>query len=525
MTRLFVRFYLGVLAVLLAAWYLQGEISDLQFDREVPEVAESAHQGGVRQIVARLNELPPQQRRARLHEMRPLFDFQIYIQKIEKLPGDARARLTGGNDIVFFQRQLAARLEGDEEVVRMGPFPFGTEHELSFGGGVRLAARRFDSAPQADREKVLAEMTDEFGYRLELISKDELKEWEQRRLFEFHHDVVLYGTEEGGFFLAPVLGGTQVLRFGPLPNFEATEQRVLGKTTAAALIIAALAIAVLLRPVVQQLRRVEFAVRAISKGDLTARVDESKTRSAAQLAEAFNSMANQTETLLRTQRELLQAVSHELRTPLSRIRFAIDLIESAKDDEERKQRLQSLDDAAGELNELVGELLNYVRLENAEPDQPREPIALSENIPALIEKHAALHPNIEFSVNGLASRQNGTVVEANPVALHRAIGNLLSNAGRFAKSRVSVSAHSEGNQVAISVDDDGPGIPEADRTRVFDPFTRLEEAPNGVGLGLSIVRRIVTQHGGDIRVEQSPEGGCRMTTVWPGGDTPPAEEN
>ena len=145
MTRLFVRFYLGVLAVLLAAWYLQGEISDLQFDRELPEVAESAHQGGVRQIVARLNEVPPEQRRARLHEMRPLFDFLIYIQKIEKLPDEARARMTGGDDIVFFRRQLAARLDGNEEVVRMGPFPSGTEHELSFGGGVRLARRQADA--------------------------------------------------------------------------------------------------------------------------------------------------------------------------------------------------------------------------------------------------------------------------------------------------------------------------------------------------------------------------------------------
>ncbi len=449
MTRLFLRFYLGVLAVLLAAWYLQGQISELQFNRELPQVAESAHQGGVRQIVARLNEVPPEQRRAQLHQMRPQFDFPIYIADIQKLPDEPRARITGRDDIVFFSSQLAARLDSGTEVVRMGPLPTATQHEHSFGGGIRLAAQRFDSAAEADRDTVLAEMTEEFGYPLELISKDKLPEWEQRRLFEPPHDVVLYGNKEGGFFLTPVLGRSQLLRFGPLPNFEATEQRVLGKTTAAALLIAALAIAVLLRPVVQQLRRVEFAARAISQGDLTARVDESKTRSAAQLAEAFNSMANQTETLLRTQRELLQAVSHELRTPLSRIRFAIDLIESAKDDEERQKRLQSLDDAAAELNELVGELLNYVRLENAEPKQPREPIALCEDIPALIEKHAALHPNVEFSVNGLASSQNGILVEANPVALHRALGNLLSNAGRFAKSRVSISAQADVYHVEI----------------------------------------------------------------------------
>jgi signal transduction histidine kinase len=94
----------------------------------------------------------------------------------------------------------------------------------------------------------------------------------------------------------------------------------------------------------------------------------------------------------------------------------------------------------------------------------------------------------------------------------------LSNAGRFAKSRVSISAAAVANGATIiDIDDDGEGIPEADRERVFEPFVRLQDsAPaSGVGLGLALVKRIVAQHGGSVQALTSPLGGCRIRTTWP----------
>ena len=229
-------------------------------------------------------------------------------------------------------------------------------------------------------------------------------------------------------------------------------------------------------------------------------------------------MATRTETLLRTQREILQTVSHELRTPLSRIRFAIDLVESAGDDADRSKRLQAVDDATSELDELVGELLQYVRLESSEPVLDCESLSLEESCHMLVEKYSAIYTGVRFSMRPAdADSSSAVYVHVVSVAFHRAIGNLLRNAGRYAKNQVVVSSSVDDGFVTISVEDDGSGIPEDDRERVFEPFARLEGNAGtlGVGLGLAIVRRIVIQHGGSISIDVSNLGGCRISTTWP----------
>ncbi len=314
-----------------------------------------------------------------------------------------------------------------------------------------------------------------------------------------------------------------MLRFGPLPSFDDVERSVWSTTLAVTLVLIALAIALLLRPVARQLRRIEGAAKAIAAGDLTARVDERRANAAKPLADAFNQMASRIETLLRTQRELLQAVSHELRTPLSRIRFAIDLVENAKTDEERQQRLRSLEAATDDLDELVDELLNYVRSESSESSGAPEPVVVEESIELLIQKHATLHPTIQFGVTHPKGQVSHHVI-VDRHAFLRSIGNLLSNAGRYAKSRVDVEVHQEENLIAIDVNDVGVGVPAEEWQRILEPFVQLDKESNGgsVGLGLAVASRIVNQHGGTIEVATSDTGGCRMRTTWPRFDAPVA---
>ncbi|MGB1465512.1 MAG: sensor histidine kinase, partial [Alcanivorax nanhaiticus] len=110
-------------------------------------------------------------------------------------------------------------------------------------------------------------------------------------------------------------------------------------------------------------------------------------------------------------------------------------------------------------------------------------------------------------------------VEADERYLHRVLQNLVTNALRYAGSSIVMRIESGDSQVVIHVDDNGPGIPEHERERVFKPFARLDKsrhrASGGYGLGLSIVKRIVDWHGGEIRVEESPEGGARFTVTLP----------
>jgi signal transduction histidine kinase len=151
-----------------------------------------------------------------------------------------------------------------------------------------------------------------------------------------------------------------------------------------------------------------------------------------------------------------------------------------------------------------------------------ESVSIREVLDGLFDRYRTLHPDREFRC-APSSFGESPYVQADRTALHRAIGNLIGNAARFAVRHVVASVSRDGNWVIVDIDDDGPGIPKADRSRVLEPFVRLENQPNptgnrtgaGVGLGLAIVRRTMEQHSAKWEIGDSPLGGCRVRTYWP----------
>jgi two-component system sensor histidine kinase RstB len=529
MTRLFIRFYVGVLVVLFLAWYIHGAVVTRRANVETARVVQEAHGGGARLVAAELAAAAPECRDQALQSVRQRFDYPVEIIPHGDLAGSLQRRMANGDDVAYFRDDgesfIVSALSNGTEVVRLGPFP---EYRLkgieeSIGGWMRLTADKFSATTLGERPGVMKRLREGFDFPIDITPRKDLPDWPKQRI-DAGADVVFYPQANDRWFAAtPLSNGAEVVRFGPFPSFERIEQRAAAATLALVLLPAALAIALLLRPVARQLRQVENAAKAIAVGDLSARVDERRLKSAKPLAQAFNNMASRTETLVRTQRELLQAVSHELRTPLARMRFAIDLIDTAQDDEERKQRLCALDTATEELDGLVGELLSYVRMETAQFEAHQEHVAVSDALEIAIPKYAELHAGIEFAVRD-RPRVDQLVVLADRTGFQRVLGNLLSNAGRFAKRQVTVNAEASNGTITIDVDDDGRGIPASDRERVFEPFVRLEEKSHGhgrgVGLGLALVRRIVTRHGGRVEVLTSPLGGCRIRTTWPSAMIP-----
>jgi len=526
MTWLFIRFYVCVLIVLFLAWCIHGVVLGWHRRADRNRVIEGAHGGGARLVASKLDSVPSADRQTLVKNLQERFGYPIEIVTLDDLPTYVRRRISDGDDVVFYQEARAGgfiftRLSGGAEVVRLGALPGpGAEYiEKGLRGGMRLAAAKLDAASPSDRDAVLAKLQRRFDYPVEIVSLDKVPRWGQWRIAN-GDDAVFYGNEETDqyFVITPMRNGKQVIRFGPFPNYERVERIATATTLALVLLPAALAIALLLRPVARQLRHVEHAAQAIAAGDLSARVDQRRVRSAKPLAQAFNNMAIRTEALVRTQRELLQAVSHELRTPLSRMKFAIDLIETAKDERERKRRLESLDAATEELDQLVGELLSYVRMETTEPQLDLAHVALQDTLDVLIPKHAALYPSIQFDVDESVREED--VVVAERAGFQRALGNLLNNAGQFATRRVTISAERADRATIVDVDDDGEGIPASERERVLEPFVRLQDGSNGrgVGLGLALVRRIVTRHGGSVEILTSPLGGCKIRTTWPAQD-------
>jgi signal transduction histidine kinase len=279
--------------------------------------------------------------------------------------------------------------------------------------------------------------------------------------------------------------------------------------------IAAFAAAIALGayPVVRRItRRVETLraqVEALGSGNLAARVEVSGRDEIASLAQSFNRAAERIEKLVAAQRGALASASHELRSPLARIRVAIELLGGAEGEELRARVARDV----AELDALIGELLLASRLDALELGQAldrRESVDLL----GLAAEEAAR--------TGAECAGAAVTIEGDPTLLRRLIRNLLENARRHARGSevaLEVASHPPG-RARISVSDRGPGVPEAERERIFEPFYRpagaSESKDGSFGLGLALVRQIARHHGGDARC-LAREGGGTVFEVELGG--------
>jgi signal transduction histidine kinase len=250
-------------------------------------------------------------------------------------------------------------------------------------------------------------------------------------------------------------------------------------------------------------------------GKLSARAAMKPSDAAYPLAGRINAMAGRIQGLLESQKNLLHSVSHELRTPIARLEFALELLADQAGDPRLAKRIDAMHGDLAELNELVNELLSMSKLDNVSAPQR----ALFEVEPVLRECADGLHPrpaNLHVELGAMLGS-----VDGDRRLLARAVGNLLRNAQKYAAQTVALSARRRGDLLEILIDDDGPGIPEEERERIFEPFYRLDRsrdrATGGFGLGLSIARKAVGLHGGTLHVERSPLGGARFAISLPDG--------
>jgi two-component system sensor histidine kinase KdpD len=232
-------------------------------------------------------------------------------------------------------------------------------------------------------------------------------------------------------------------------------------------------------------------------------------------AEAANASALVKANELRT--ALLAAVSHDLRTPLASIRASATslLTEGVEwDPASSKELLRTIDEEAERLNTLVGNLLDMSRLQTGSVTITAQPIGIEEIVSAALVSLHVSGDRVEVDVPETLPR-----VTVDPTLMERAVANLVDNAVSFSPpdQRVRVEAAQVRDELHLRVIDRGPGIPVADRERVFQPFQRLGDNPNGagVGLGLAVAKGFVTAVGGDLHIDDTPGGGCTMVVAIP----------
>jgi signal transduction histidine kinase len=270
----------------------------------------------------------------------------------------------------------------------------------------------------------------------------------------------------------------------------------------AAILVASSAAAYLARRMTRPLSELAEAAKSVAGGGAAPRVREEGPEDIRNAAAAFNTMVDQMTRTMESQRHLLSAVGHDLRTPITAMRINLEFIE---DVELRDRLVRNLD----ELQELTEAVLSAARGAGGETRRNVDLGALVDSVCADLDD---IGEPVTWTQTGPAPAY------CRPNEIRRAVRNLVENAVAYGKKAdVRLSPTQSGYEIVV--EDEGPGISEADRSRVFEPFVRLESSRNvetgGTGLGLTLVKAIVEGHGGAIVLENRAEGGLRARLRLP----------
>ncbi|MFB7255238.1 sensor histidine kinase [Streptomyces nojiriensis] len=268
-----------------------------------------------------------------------------------------------------------------------------------------------------------------------------------------------------------------------------------------------------LRPV----SAIRSELAAVTASELDRRVpDPGGADEIARLARTVNDTLDRLERSDARQRQFTADASHELRNPLAAVRSRLE-VALAMDRPDRESVAAALADTE-RLQAIAADLLLLARLDGGPASAPRsEPVDL-----ALLAAEDAARRSASRVGSRVALRldaQAPVPASGDPARLERALANLVDNAVRYARAEVTVRAAAHDGWAVLEVTDDGPGIPEADRDRVFERFVRLDadrgRASGGTGLGLAIAREIARAHGGDVHALSAPAGGARLVLRIP----------
>jgi signal transduction histidine kinase len=218
--------------------------------------------------------------------------------------------------------------------------------------------------------------------------------------------------------------------------------------------------------------------------------------------DSFNAMQARLRRLIDERTQMVGAIAHDLRTPLMRLAFRLDDLEQPLGDKVRAD--------IEEMRTMISAALDFIRDRSSSGQHERLDLRL------LVERVVEEQGDLGHDVALLPGAP--VTIEGNPLALRRAVANVVENAIRYGE-RARLTLATSGSRCRLEIDDDGPGIPEALQEQVFDPFFRIEGSRNrntgGIGLGLAAVRAIVREHSGEIVMGNRKEGGLKVTITLP----------
>ena len=526
---IFLRIYAGLLFIcLLVAFFAQLLIITINAER-VQTYREDMASAAFYLIDSGLSrQVTAQERNFWLSDVSTLFDTKFNIEPTSK--ADFRTseinRLNKQQAVVRFNSdtntaEIYYKISGENNVLHVS-FNKLSEQQIK-GVGVLLLDDLSYYRTLAEKQQRLQQIQKFFPFKLTLQSINKLQLDTDQKARLYRKDIVIMFRDNTSVenssirVLAPTEIQDTVVDLGPIPLFNWFPLNLIISITLISMFLISLGVYALIFPLERKLQLIQSGITKVREGKLNTKVKVVGEDEIAHLAATFNSMTEHIRRLIESQRELTRAVSHELRTPVARIRFAVDMLADTDDYDDRMSQRDYIDQDIESLNGLIDEILTYAKLEEGSPKMDWEDVDLQELVSQIVRETNALGKPVTVKVGKV---QKGAFAQADRRYLHRVLQNLAGNATRYAESTIIISAGLEKNEAFISVEDDGQGIPEKDREKVFIPFARLDDsrtrASGGYGLGLSIVSRIAFWFNGRMSVDESPTlGGARFIMTWP----------
>jgi signal transduction histidine kinase len=525
MARLYITLY-GVLVFTIGLFFVSLTwFPDIILHSTIKRYYEQAMLGAYELVELRLVEFPQSRWEQEIAKLEPHFRYGLGLYSLDQTDlTDKQKGSVQGGELVFLEEGEQTRffkrvLDSDRCLMMvLGPNPEQEERD-QVEGIVYLVESRFLAQDPSQWSMTLQQMDGAFDMPLAILAIDD-PSLPQQRLNDIEKgEIVILGLEEMNEIYYKRLGDSdKVFRAGPFPMppllryFNPILYLLLA-------LLVALAVYFWVRPVWRDLTRIDRGVRHLGSGDLDTRLLVGRRSALKPLADAFNIMADRIQRLIQSHRELTGAVSHELRTPIARLRFRVDMLEEPLSEGDRVRHIGAMRKDIQELEELVSESLSYSRLDRERPDLFLEPVNLNDWLNELMIELEESQPSQRVVCERSADTDDG-VVKLDIRLMERALKNLLRNAYRHAVSKVILRGECRNGEAWIVVEDDGSGVPEQEKERIFEPFARLDNARDresgGVGLGLAIVNQIARWHGGRAWVETSSLGGARFIIAWPG---------
>ncbi len=385
-------------------------------------------------------------------------------------------------------------------------------------GTISLLNEKFPADTPNLWPKLLIKVQHTFAFPVDIIAADQLAlSSTQQAIFDRTGSVGVE-TPDGIIAYHRSTADKPLFKLGPLPMTEPTTSIFL---LIVAVLLGSISLGLLFFVFVlwRDIKRLIRMATQFGEGHLEVRSKTKKHALLAPLANSFDAMADNIQATITSQSDLTNAIAHDLRTPLSRLSFATEMLDSDDLDETDRQRyLNAMTGSIDTLDHLIKQMLVLARYSRAMNINHFNDTQLSDDLLEETDLFIQDYPNLSIELK-IADDVVSTAMFIDKRAMIRALTNLVNNAARFASSKVIISLLSTKTDYILTVCDDGPGIPTADRELVLKPFAQLNndtrDKDTEHGLGLAIVAQIAKWHRGKVEIFDADIGGAKISLSWP----------